>query len=237
MDKFFTEPGIFTPEGRLNQIEYAIQAVETSNNLIAIRTNEGFIIGTEIKNEMEIEDEKKYPRNIFLIDKHIIIGVTGNIPDSQVIINHVRKQAQQYRFVYQEDIPINDVIHEICNIKQQFSQSKTSRPFGCSLIVAGWDRFRGLQLVKTDPSGIFSVWKAVSIGANNLTNQTILDCEYNDRVSTPEALAMLVRIIRKKASHTLPSKIYDIHTCTFDHGKNLLIHRLSKKELNSLIKL
>jgi 20S proteasome alpha/beta subunit len=67
MDKIFTSPGSFSPNGRLCQVEYALEAVENSNDLIVIQTVNGFIIGTEIKKDTEIEDDKKYPRNIFLI--------------------------------------------------------------------------------------------------------------------------------------------------------------------------
>ena len=236
MDKIFTGPGAFTPHGCLSQVEYAMEAVENSNDLIVIQTLNGFLIGTEVQADTEIEDDRKYPRNIFLIDKHIIIGVSGNIPDSKIIVDHVRIQAQQYRFVYQEDIPVNEIATEICNIKQQFSQSKTSRPMGCSLIIAGWDRFSGHQLFKSDPSGTISNWKAITIGSGSLTNQIILDTEYTTDISLTRALALLIRIIKKKASYTIPSKIFDVHTFIIDDEKNILIHRLSKKELNSLAK-
>jgi 20S proteasome subunit alpha 3 len=236
MDKLFNSPGAFTPNGCLSQVEYAMEAVENSNDIIVIQTINGFLIGTEVQTDTEIEDDRKYPRNIFLIDKHIIIGVSGNIPDSKIIVDYVRIQAQQYRFVYQEDIPLNEVVKEICNIKQQFSQSKTSRPMGCSLIIAGWDRFSGHQLFKSDASGTISNWKAVTIGSNSLTNQIILETEFKNGISLTGALALLVRIIKKKTSYTVPSKIFDVHTFIIDHEKNILIHRLSKKELNSLVK-
>jgi 20S proteasome subunit alpha 3 len=235
MDKVSVGPGIFTPDGRLGQVEFAMEAVENSNNLIAIKTQNGFIIGTEIKNETEIEDERKYPRNIFLVDKHITIGVSGNIPDSQIVINHARTQSQQYRFVYQDDIPVNEIIVEISNIIQQFTQTRTSRPIGCSLIIGGWDRFSGFQLIRMDPSGTFSSWNAISIGSNCITNQIILNNEYKKGLSTNDALATLIRVIKKKVSSTVPSRIFDVHTCHIDDEKNILIHRLSKKELDSLI--
>merc|ERR1712166_400152 len=217
-------PGIFTPDGRLQQVEYALEAVENSNNLIAIQTQKGIIIGTELKNGSEIENDKKYPRNIFLVDKHIIIGVSGNIPDSQLIINHARAQAQQYRFIYQEDIPIDDVVGEISNIKQQFTQSRTSRPIGCSIIVGGWDRFSGFKLIRMDVSGAFSGWKAVSIGANSIVNQVILDHEFNLNLGIPDSLALLVRIIKKK--------IY-IHTSFKRLGYLYLYNRPREKYLNT----
>jgi len=236
MEKFSTGPGIFTPDGRLSQIEYALEAVESSTNLIAIQTKNGFIIGSDLKNDTEVDNDKKFPRNIFLIDKHIILGVTGNIPDSHIIVNHIRLQAQQYRFIYQEDIPVNQIVNEISIIKQQFSQSRSSRPMGCALILMGWDRFSGLQLIKTDPSGTFSAWKAVSIGSNSVANQIILDNEFRYELSIPEAIGLLVRVTKKKLSNSAPFKNLDIHSYIVDHEKNILIHRLSKKELNSLTK-
>lgn len=236
MDKFSTGPGIFTPDGRLSQVEFAIEAVENSNSLIGIKTKNGFVLGSDIKNETETDDHKKYPRNIFLIDKHIIIGVSGNIPDSQIIVNHIRTQSQQYRFLYQEDIPVNQIVNEISSIKQQFSQSRISRPIGCSLIVAGWDRFSGLQLIRIDPSGTFSAWEAVSFGTNSVTNQLILDNQYKSELSISEAIGLLIRIIKKKGTTVPLSKNFDIHTYIIDHEKNILINRVSKKDLNSLMK-
>ena len=108
---------------------------------------------------------------------------------------------------------------------------------GCSLIIAGWDKFSGLQLIRTDPSGTFSGWKAVSIGSNNIANQVVLDTCYNSYLSIQDAIGLLIRIIKKKSSYNLPSKIFDIHTCIIDHEKNVLIHRLSKNEVDSLINL
>jgi len=128
-------------------------------------------------------------------------------------------------------------VSEISNIKQQFTQSRTSRPIGCSIIVAGWDRFSGFKLIRMDVSGAFSGWKAVSIGANSIVNQVILDDEFNLNLGIPDSLALLVRIIKKKSTYTLPSKGLDIYTYIIDHEKNILIHRLSRKELNSLINL
>jgi len=236
MEKFSTGPGIFTPDGRLSQIEFALEAVASSTNLIAIQTKNGFIIGSDLKNETEVDNDKKFPRNIFLIDKHIILGVTGNIPDSQIIVNHIRLQAQQYRFIYQEDIPVSQIVNEISIIKQQFSQSRSSRPMGCAFILMGWDRFTGLQLIKTDPSGTFSTWKAVSIGSNSVANQLVLDNEFKCELSISEAIGLLVRVTKKKLSNSAPFKNLDVHTYIIDHEKNILIHRLSKKELNSLNK-
>jgi len=235
MDNLFASPGIFTPDGRLQQVEYALEAVGNSNDLIAIQTTKGLLIGTELKNQTEVEDDKKYPRNIFLIDKHILIGVSGNIPDSQIIVTHSRAQAQQYKFIYQEDIPIDEIVSEISNIKQQFTQSRISRPIGCSIIIAGWDRFSGFRLIKMDVSGTFSGWKAVSIGKNSVMNQVILDTEFKLNLGVSESLALLMQILKKKSTYVLPSKTFDIYTFIIDHEKNILIHRLSKKEQNSLI--
>jgi len=234
MDKFLTGPGIFTPDGHLNQIEYAMEAVENSNNLIFIKIKNGFVIGSELKNNNEIEDIKTYSKNIFLIDKHIIVGISGNIPDAQIIINHARNQARQYRFTYQEDIPINEIVNEICIIKQQFGQSKTSRPIGCSLIIAGWDRFSGLQLLKTNPSGTFSSWNAICLGSNGQTNQVILNEEYASENSASETLALIIRLIKKKASDLPLSRILDLYTCIVDSKKNILFYRVSKNELDLL---
>ena len=235
MDNFLSGPGIFTPDGRLSQLEFAMESVGNSNNIIAIKAQNGFVIGTEIKNETEIEDERKYPRNIFLIDKHIIIGVSGSIPDSQILVDYARTQAQQYKFLYQDDIPVNEIVGEISKIKQQFSQSRVSRPMGCSLIIAGWDKYSGLQLIRTDPSGTFSGWKALSIGSNSMTNQIILDNFYNSETNIQNSIGLLIRIIKKKILYINSSKLFDIHTFIFDHERNILMHRLSKRELNTLM--
>jgi 20S proteasome alpha/beta subunit len=236
MEKFPTGPGIYTPDGRLSQVEYAMEAVDASNNLIAIKTQNGFVIGAEMKNETDVEGDKKYPRNIFLIDKHVMIGVSGNIPDSQIIVNHVRKQTQQYKFIYQDDLPVIDIAKEISNIMQQFSQSRASRPMGCSLVIAGWDRSLGFQLIKIDSSGAFAGWKAISIGSNSTTNQIILNDEYLNEMELSDAIGLLIKMFKKKSTYTFSPKIFDIHTCILDHEKNILFHRLSKKELCSLTK-
>ncbi len=70
----------------------------------------------------------------------------------------------RYLYSYQEPMPVEQVVKNICNYKQAYTQYGGLRPFGTAFLFAGWDKHFGFQLYQTDPSGNYSGWKATVIG-------------------------------------------------------------------------
>jgi len=225
----------FSSEGRLKQVEYAMEAIGDSNTTIGLVSKEGIIIATEKKETQSLLGEKLNSNKTFILDNHIICAASGAIPDSQILVDHARVQAQHYKRIFQDLIPVQKIVEDICNIKQQFTHKGGQRPFGVSFLVAGWDSSNGLQLFRTDSSGTFSGWKAVAIGSNSIINQSILNDEYRDEMDLKQALSILVKIFYKKTNNLEFWKIIDLVQVTLDDRNKILMRKLNRREINSLV--
>lgn len=125
-------------------------------------------------------------------------AVAGITADANVLINFTRLTAQRYSYVYQESIPIERLMHMVCDLKQEYTQMGGQRPFGVSFLFAGWDQHYGFQLYQSDPSGNFAGWKATAIGSNNQAAQSILKSDYKDGSTTVhDALLLAVKVAHR----------------------------------------
>jgi 20S proteasome subunit alpha 3 len=119
------------------------------------------------------------------------------------LINELRLGAQRYQLQYQEPIPIENLVSNICNVKQAYTQYGGKRPFGVSILYMGWDKHFGYQLYQSDPSGNYGGWKATCIGNNNQTAISILKQEYRiGETKLTDALRLSVKILSKTLDTT-----------------------------------
>lgn len=100
-------------------------------------------------------------------------SVAGITADANVLTNVLRQNAQRYELQYGEPIPCEQLVEWLCDIKQAYTQTGGKRPFGVSILYAGWDRHYGFQLYMSDPSGNYSGWKATAIGNNSQVEEAI----------------------------------------------------------------
>mmetsp|Transcript_57738 Transcript_57738/g.135533 ORF Transcript_57738/g.135533 Transcript_57738/m.135533 type:complete len:214 (+) Transcript_57738:182-823(+) len=212
-----------------------MESIGESNITIGIVAKGGIVIATEKKETKNPFGENFNSEKTFIIDNHIICAASGAIPDSQILIEHARIQAQQYKKIYQDYIPVKKIVEIICDIKQQFTHKGGQRPFGVSFLVAGWDSSNGLQLFRTDSSGTFSGWKAAAIGSNSIINQSILTDEYKNDLDLNQALSVLVKILYKKTNSLEFWKIIDIVLLVLDDKQQILIRKMNREEVNSLV--
>jgi 20S proteasome subunit alpha 3 len=134
-------------------------------------------------------------------------------------------------------MPIEQLIQKICDMKQSYTQFGGLRPFGVSILFAGWDRHHGFQLYQSDPSGNYGGWKAQAVGANNKSAQTILKEEYKEDINLQTALKLSVKVLSKTMDTTDPQadKI-EISTITRNAAGQVIYRVLAAKELESLLK-
>jgi len=184
----------FSPSGKLVQIEYALQAVSTGSTSLGIKAKNGVVIATE----------KKLPE---LLDSDSIVkisNITPNIgtvysglgPDSRVLVRKGRKKAQQYFRTYHDPIPVSQLVQEVATVMQEFTQSGGVRPFGVSLLIAGYDE-QGPQLYQVDPSGSYWAWKASAIGKNMINAKTFLEKRYNDDIELEDAIHTAILTLKE----------------------------------------
>lgn len=157
----------FSPEGRLYQVEYAMEAINNAACAIGVLTKEGVVFGIEKKMISKLlakvgDSEKVYP-----IDDHIMCAIAGLTSDANILLQNARKDAQDYLYKYGQPKPVEELVEYICRVKHSYTQVGGLRPFGVSFLFAGWDKESGYQLYHSDPSGNYSGWRVHAIGSNS----------------------------------------------------------------------
>jgi len=121
----------------------------------------------------------------------MICAVAGMTADANILINYARQAAQRYLLTYNEDIPCEQLVRRLCDLKQGYTQHGGLRPFGVSFIYAGYD-----------PSGNYGGWKATSVGANNASAQSLLKQDYKEECDLKEACGLAVKVLSKTMDST-----------------------------------
>ena len=127
----------------------------------------------------------------------MICAVAGMVSDANILINYARQNAQKYLQMYNTDIPCEQLVRRLCDLKQGYTQHGGLRPFGVSFIYAGYDEQRQFQLYQSNPSGNYGGWKATSVGANNASAQSLLKQDYKEGATLKEACALAVKVLSK----------------------------------------
>lgn len=199
----------FSPEGRLHQVEYAIEAINNAGTCVGIACNngEGIVLAAEKRVVSKLLAPSKISEKTYPIDKHISCVVAGLSSDAQTHIERARLGAQQYLYTYQELIPVEQIVKSVCNYKQAYTQYGGMRPFGVAFLFAGYDSYNGFQLYQTDPSGNYSGWKATVIGQNNQAGKSILKQEYETAAARTieDCVKLALKILLKTMDTTTPT--------------------------------
>jgi len=145
----------------------------------------------------------------------MICAVAGMTADANILINYARQAAQRYLLTYNEDIPCEQLVRRLCDLKQGYTQHGGLRPFGVSFIYAGWDPQRQFQLYLSNPSGNYGGWKATSSGANHASAQSLLKQDYKEDCTLKEACGMAVKVLSKTMDSTKLSSEKS-ERCPFD---------------------
>jgi len=176
----------FSPSGKLVQIEYALNAVAAGATSLGVKAKNGIVIATEKKLPSILIDETSMQK-IIMLTPNIAVVYSGMGPDFRVLCRKGRKSAQQYYRVYREVIPVTMLVRELAAVMQEYTQRGGVRPFGISLLLAGFDH-NGPQLFQIDPSGSYFAWKASAIGKHMVNAKTFLEKRYNDELELEDAV-------------------------------------------------
>ena len=164
---------MFSPDGRLLQVEYAKKTVKQGSTAIGMVCSDGVLLVTD-KRIVDPLVVTEAIEKIFQIDEHIVATASGIISDARVLIERAQIKAQQHQVTYDSPIDVLSVVKNICDLKQMCTQSGGLRPFGVSILVAGID-VDGPKLFETDPTGIFFQYNAVVIGEGEQEIQAFAD--------------------------------------------------------------
>ena len=228
---------IFSPEGRLYQVEYAMEAISHAGTAIGILASDGVVLAAEKKLTSKLLEPSKSSEKMYMVDDHVAVAVAGITADANILINQARLHAQRYRFSFQEPQPVEQLVQTLCDEKQAYTQYGGLRPFGVSMLYAGWDKTYGFQLYQSDPSGNYNGWKATCIGANEKAATSLLKQEYKEDETTLQgALDLSIKVLSKTLDMTklTPEKI-ELATLTRENGKTQ-IKILPADQVDELIK-
>lgn len=168
----------FSPEGRLHQVEYAIEAINNAGTCVGILAKDGVVMASEKKVTSSLLAPSKTSEKTYKLCQHAACNVAGLTADANILIDQARLRAGRYQYQYCEAIPMELLVEHVCNYKQAYTQYGGLRPFGVAFLFAGYDEHYGFQLYQSDPSGNYSGWKATVIGANNQAGKSLLKNEY-----------------------------------------------------------
>mmetsp|Transcript_21578 Transcript_21578/g.38114 ORF Transcript_21578/g.38114 Transcript_21578/m.38114 type:complete len:237 (+) Transcript_21578:226-936(+) len=185
----------FSPSGKLLQIEHALNAVNKKGKIsLGICAKDGVVLATS----------RKVPELVDLTDFHKINSVSENVgvvysgvgPDYRVLLKRARKHAQAYYRKYLDRIPTAELARGVAQVMQEYTQAGGVRPFGVSLLIAGFDD-DGPQLFQADPSGAFFGWKATAIGQDFVNAKTFLEKRYSDDMELEDAINTALLTMRE----------------------------------------
>ncbi|KAJ3228108.1 Proteasome subunit alpha type-2 [Clydaea vesicula] len=201
----------FSPSGKLVQIEHALTAVNQGITSIGIKAANGIVIATEKKSSSPLVDDKTLEK-VTMICKNIGLVYSGMGPDARVLVDKARKAAQEYKKIYMEEPPTLILVTEIATVMQEFTQSGGVRPFGVSVLVAGFDE-KGPSLYQIDPSGSYFAWKATAIGKNMINAKTFLEKRYNEQMEIDDAIHTAIITLKEGFEGAMTDNSLEIGIC------------------------
>ncbi|KTW27552.1 proteasome core particle subunit alpha 3 [Pneumocystis jirovecii RU7] len=213
---------IFSPEGRLFQVEYALEAISRAGTALGVLAEDGIVLAAEKKVISKLLEQNTSSEKLYVVDDHMICAVAGITADANILIDYTRRTAQKYLLTYNKHIPCEQLVKSLCNIKQGYTQYGGLRPFGVSFIWAGYDPIYGFQLYQSNPSGNYGGWKATSIGANNASAQSLLKQDYKE-TNLKEACSLAIKAI-------------EFATMGINKQGKIYHHVWSPSEIDSLLK-
>jgi len=196
-------PTMYSPDGRIYQVEYAIETVKRGTLAIGIMAKDGVIMAVEeIPRKLQAAG---ITQKIFQVDDHIGVAAAGYIPDARTQVDDARTFSQSHKLIYDEQVDVETVAKHLADKCHQYTQYSGVRPFGVALIVAGVDQ-RGNIIYVTDPSGTFVAYAAVAIGAGSEEVNSFLEKNYKEDMSVDDAFALAIAAIDMKGEEKEESK-------------------------------
>ena len=185
---------MFSPDGRLLQVEYAKKTVRQGSTAIGMVCSDGvlFVADKRIVGKLVIPESVE---KIFQIDDHIGATASGILSDARVLIERAQIKAQQNRVTYDSPIDTVSVVKDICSLKQICTQSGGLRPFGVSIIIGGIDVDGVPKIYETDPTGIFFQFRATVIGEGEPEIEEFFYKEYSAKLSVEDGLKLALKAL------------------------------------------
>lgn len=199
---------VFSPDGRLFQVEYAREAVKRGTTAAGLKFREGVVLIIDKRIASRLVEARSIDK-IFKIDRHAGCATSGLVADARVLVDRARAEAQMHKMTYNEEIPVDVLVKNICDLMQNYTQYGGIRPLGTSMLVAGVDG-RGRHLYETDPSGALMAYKAAAIGAGRNAAMAVFEEKYKDDLTLEGAIALGMEAMRKSSEGEIKPETVEI---------------------------
>ena len=207
---------IFSPDGRLYQVEYAREAVKRGTASIGIRTDDGVVLVVDKRIRSPLM-ERTSVEKIHKADDHIGIASAGHVADARQLIDFARRQAQVNRLRYGEPVGIETLTKNITDHIQQYTQVGGARPFGVALIIGGIEDGEP-RLYETDPSGTPYEWQALAVGADRGDIEDYLEEHYTDDLDIDGGIGLAMEALASVNEDELTSEGIGLATVSVEDG-------------------
>ncbi len=221
---------VFSPNGRLYQVEYAREAVKRGTLSIGMVYKGGvcLIVDKNVTDPLMIPESFE---KLYQIDDHVGAATSGLVADGRRLVERARIEAQIYRITYDEAIPVDFLVKKICDYKQMYTQIGGLRPFGTALLLAGVDV--KAKLFETDPSGSFWEYLATAIGEKSSMVKEYFRKNYTKDIGEKEAIKLCLEALNQASEIELTEKNVEIAVIQEDDKK---FRKLTQKEVKAYLK-
>jgi proteasome alpha subunit len=221
---------VFSPDGRLFQVEYAREAVKRGTTSIGIKCSEGIVLAVDKRTTSNLVEATSIEK-IFKIDEHIGAATSGLVADARALVERARVEAQINKITYSEPIRVDSLSKKLCDMLQMYTQNGGVRPFGSALIIGGV--YNGdCKLFETDPSGALIEYKATAIGSGRSAAMDIFEDHYDDDMNLNEAINLALTAINEATEHETTANNVEIAVIKCDDE---VYTKLSQEDVQSFI--
>ncbi|EMR10247.1 hypothetical protein PNEG_01516 [Pneumocystis murina B123] len=221
---------VFSPDGRLLQVEYGQEAVKKGATCVAVKGKDSVVLGVEKKTALKLQDTRT-AKKIGIIDHHVCLAFAGLNADARILLDKARVEAQSHRLTIEDPVTIEYITKYIAGVKQKYTQSGGVRPFGVSTLIVGFDPNDVVpKLYQTEPAGIYTSWKANSIGKSSKTVREFLEKNYKENMDRNEAIKLAI----KSLLEVIQTGSKNIEIAVMSYGKK--IEFLTCDDIDAVIK-
>ena len=223
---------MFSPDGRLLQVEYAKKTVKQGSTALGFACKDGIVLVADKRVTSKLLVPEAIEK-MFKVDDHIAATAAGIISDARVLVDRVQLKAQQHAVTYDSKIDVLSIVKDICDLKQICTQSAGLRPFGVSMLVGGVEDDGTVKLFVTEPYGLYFQYQAAVIGEGEAEIEPVLQKKYKPNMSVDDGIKLGLSIMKDFLGSDFNFERVD---CVFVRVSDKRWTKLSDGELKQFVK-